>query len=131
TAANWAPATVPTGTAFFGTSGTTALSFSALQTVVGGWTFNAGASAYSFNTNGRFLTINGAGIVINGGSASITNTGSLIFFDSTAGNASITNNATVQFLGTSTAGSATITNNNNYLFFDDTATAGSAGITNN
>ena len=44
------PATVPTGTAFFSTSGTTALSFSASASF-GGWTFNPGASAYNF-TNG-------------------------------------------------------------------------------
>src|SRR5438477_6657366 len=37
TAANWTPGTVPTGTAFFGTSGVTAVSFSA-GTTVGGWT---------------------------------------------------------------------------------------------
>jgi hypothetical protein len=47
-AANWTPATVPTGTAFFGTSNTTTLVFSPGTTRVGGWTFNAGASAYSF-----------------------------------------------------------------------------------
>ena len=41
------PATVPTGTAFFNASNTTALSFSANATV-GGWTFNAEASAYTF-----------------------------------------------------------------------------------
>jgi hypothetical protein len=67
TAANWSPATVPTGTAFFGTSNTTALSFSA-DTTIGGWTFNAGASNYTF-TNIGTLIFTGAGIVINGGSA--------------------------------------------------------------
>src|SRR5580693_10134054 len=50
TAANWNPATVPTGTASFGMSNTTALAFSA-GTAVGGWTFNAGASAYTFSNN--------------------------------------------------------------------------------
>ena len=48
TAANWTPATVPTGTAFFGTSNTTTLSFSA-ATALGGWTFNARAPSYTFN----------------------------------------------------------------------------------
>jgi hypothetical protein len=43
--ANWNSATVPTGTAFFGTSNTTTLAFSA-NTAIGGWTFNAGAPAY-------------------------------------------------------------------------------------
>ena len=56
TAANWNPATVPTGTAFFGTSNTTALTFSAFTTV-GGWTFNAGASAYTFANNQPSLSM--------------------------------------------------------------------------
>jgi autotransporter-associated beta strand protein len=145
---NWNPATVPTGTAFFGTSTQTALTFST-DTTIGGWTFNAGAPAYSF-TNGNNLTFTGAGIVINGGSASITNNGNLEFANtstagsasitnnneisfnssSTAGNASITNNAGLEFANSSTAGSASITNNN-FMSFIDTSTAGSASITNN
>ncbi|HEY3032913.1 MAG TPA: hypothetical protein VGJ68_22445, partial [Bradyrhizobium sp.] len=52
TATNWNPATVPTGTAFFDTSNTTSLTFSNAFTVVGGWTFNPGASAYSFTIGG-------------------------------------------------------------------------------
>src|SRR5437899_5111596 len=78
TGANWTPAAVPTGTAFFGTSSTTALSF-ASNTTVGGWTFNAGASAYNFTISPlvRTLTFNGAGIVINGGSATIINAGTV------------------------------------------------------
>ncbi|WP_245331946.1 hypothetical protein [Bradyrhizobium sp. NAS80.1] len=54
-AANWSPATVPTGTAFFGTSSTTNLSFSAFNTTIGGWTFNAGASDYTFTAGGGFF----------------------------------------------------------------------------
>ena len=90
--ANWTPATVPTGTAFFGASNSTALTFSTDATV-GGWTFNAGASAYTF-TNNQSLDFNGAGIVINGGSATINNNvGSILNFisTSTAGNATINN----------------------------------------
>src|SRR5437868_8500300 len=63
TAANWTPTAVPTGTASFGLSGVTALSFSANATV-GGWTFNALSSAYSFTTS-HFLTFTGDGIVTN------------------------------------------------------------------
>jgi autotransporter-associated beta strand protein len=130
--ANWTnPATVPTGTAFFGTSSTTALSFSA-NTTIGGWTFNAGASNYTF-TNGQILQFTGAGIVINGGSATITNNNILRFFNtSTAGSATITNNFFLDFFTTSTAGSATITNHfAGTLNFNNTSTAGSATITNN
>jgi autotransporter-associated beta strand protein len=133
TASNWTPAQVPTGTAFFGTSNVTSLSFSA-NTTIGGFTFNAGASDYAFS-NGLGLAFNGAGIVINGGSAAITNNagGFLSFFDtSTAGSAAITNNAGgfLRFFDTSTASSAAITNNG-FLDFHDTSTAGSAAITNN
>jgi hypothetical protein len=136
-AANWTPATVPTGTAFFGVSNGANLSFSS-STTIDGWTFNAGASAYTFtNTNFRNVQFNGTGVVINGGSATITNNsfGSSVTFNntSTAGSASITNNSgTVQFNNTSTAGSATINNNNSsFVTFSSTSTAGSATINNN
>ena len=131
-AANWTP-TVPTGTAFFGASNTTALSFGGTGgTEVDGWTFNAGASNYSFS-NGNLLVFQGAGINIQGGSAAITNTGLLIFTDATtAGSAVITNtdNGDLHFTATATAGSATISNNGD-LEFRDSSTAGSAAITNN
>src|SRR5204862_334985 len=73
-AANWTPATAPTGTAFFGVSSTPNISFFETTTDIGGWTFNAGASNYNFITNPAgvdFLNFIGAGIVINGGSATI------------------------------------------------------------
>ena len=131
--ANWTPAAVPIVTAFFGVSSTPNLSFSAPSTTTGGWTFNAGASNYIF-TNANSLTFNGfngAGIVINGGSATINNNNVLRFVDaSTAGSATINNNSTVGFRGNSTAGSSTITNNDT-LFFGESSTAGSATITNN
>ncbi|WP_349253166.1 autotransporter domain-containing protein [Bradyrhizobium sp. CIAT3101] len=133
TGANWTPATVPTGIATFGTSSTTSLTFSQANTTVGGLTFNAGASNYTF-TSGQNLLFDGAGIVINGGSASIinnTSAGQIGFNNSaTAGSASITNGGGLYFFGLSTAGSATITNNFVMAFFD-AATAGSSTITNN
>jgi autotransporter-associated beta strand protein len=129
TAVNWTPAAVPTGTAFFGTSNTTNLSLSA-NTTIGGWTFNAGASNYTFN-NGTHLEFDGAGIVINGGSATITNNLAMFFINSSsAGSATITNFGTMTFFGSgATAGSATIENNAQLTF--EFATAGSATITNN
>ena len=67
---------MPSGTAFFDTSSITSLSFSPTITTVGGWTFNAGASAYSFTNPANLnLWFNGAGIVVNGGSATLTNNG--------------------------------------------------------
>ncbi|MDB5599849.1 MAG: autotransporter protein [Xanthobacteraceae bacterium] len=84
TGANWSPAAVPTGTAFFGASTTTNLSFST-TTTLDGWTFNSGASAYTF-TNNQVLTFTGAGLTVNGGSvAIITNNGGTTAF---TGNAS-------------------------------------------
>ena len=124
--ANWDPATVPTGTASFAASNITSLSFSA-NTTVGGFTFDPGASAYTF-TNGQTLVFNGAGIVINGGSATITNNSNLNFLQSsTAGGATISNNSVLVFTDTSTAGSATVTTANGALTqIDVNATGGQA-----
>ena len=133
TDSNWNPTTVPTGTAFFGLSGTTSLTFSALLTTVGGWTFNSGADNYDFTTGAGLLTFNGAGITINGGSATITittitnGTGLAFRNTSTADSATITNGR-IRFDDASTAGNATITNS--FVDFRDTSTAGSATITN-
>ncbi len=132
TAANWSPATVPTGTAFFNTSNTTALSFST-NTTVGGWTFNAGASAYTF-ANNQLLQFIGAGIVINSGNATINiNIGGDLefYFNSTAGNATINDNYNMGFNNSSTAGNSVITNGViGDLRFHDNSTAGNATITN-
>jgi autotransporter-associated beta strand protein len=136
TPTNWTPATVPTGTAFFGTSTVTGLTF-ATSTTIGGWTFNAGASNYTFSSPNypESLIFNGAGIVINGGSATITNNGVLEFLNaSSAGSATIANTEDLEFLNSSSAGSATITNGGaigTIFFFADNSTAGTATITNN
>src|SRR5215510_1620940 len=62
TAANWMPATVPTGTAFFGASTITGLTFNpGAVNSLGGFTFNAGAPAYSFSLGtASTLTFTGA-----------------------------------------------------------------------
>jgi autotransporter-associated beta strand protein len=125
--ANWTPAVVPTGTAFFGASNTTSLSFEDDATV-GGWSFNAGASGYTFN-NSHHLLFDGAGIVINGGSATIiNNSGGITTFDnsSTAGNATITTNSggSVFFAGTSSGGQAIFTTNAGGVFDMSQLTSG-------
>ena len=128
TATNWTPATVPTGTAFFGTSTTTSLSFSA-NTTVGGFAFNAGAPAYTFTVPSTFsLAFSGAGI--GGGDVTIINNGLMRFvFFSTAGNANITNNTFLQFVNETSAGNATITTATGALtLFSDTSTAGLARL---
>ncbi len=128
TGTNWSTGSVPIGTAFFDTSNTTNLSFSG-NTTIGGWTFNAGASAFAF-TNAQQLVFNGAGIVINGGSATITTSNLLTFAgSSTAGSANIINSGTIDFRNSSTAGSATIFTSNLTNFFDSSS-AGNATITN-
>ena len=110
TAINWSPVGVPAGTAFFGQSDITALTFSA-NTTVGGWTFNTGAPAYTFSNN-RTLQFNGAGIVLIGGSVSINNNLFLNFFGaSAAGSATINNSGIVSFFGDTNAGDASIVNN--------------------
>ena len=133
-AANWTPATVPADTAFFDVSNSTSLSFSQIGAAVGGFTFNAGAPAYTFlisgvSTDFRFT---GAGVINNSSNSPVfQNFGSLNFLNaSTAGNANITNNAFLTFNDTSNAGNANITNNF-LLDFRDTSTAGNATITNN
>ena len=131
--ANWNPTTVPTGIAFFDTSSVTSLTFTA-NTTIGGWTFNAGASAYSFVTSFN-LAFTGVGITINGGSVQISTVGagSIDFYNSsTAGSASLinVNNDRIYFHDSSTAGSASITNNWDLAFYDN-STAGNANIINN
>ncbi|HZO44882.1 MAG TPA: autotransporter domain-containing protein [Xanthobacteraceae bacterium] len=131
TGSNWDTGSVPTGTATFGTSATTALTLNTNVTF-GGWTFNAGASNYTFTaTYPAWLQFVGAGIVVNGGSAAITNSHVLLFYNaSTAGSATITNHGNAYFYDSSTAGSAAITNTYS-LVFGSSSTAGSATIINN
>jgi hypothetical protein len=113
TAANWSPATVPTGTAFFGATNVPNLTFSSAATAVGGWTFNAGAPAYTFDLGANALFFNGAGIVINAGSVTINNLISLSFIGASSAGGAVINNAssaTIGFNGTSTAANAVINN---------------------
>ncbi|WP_284266168.1 autotransporter outer membrane beta-barrel domain-containing protein [Bradyrhizobium iriomotense] len=127
TGSNWDGGFVPPATASFGASNTTSLVISSAS--VGGWTFNAGASNYTFYV-GNTLNFTGAGISVNGGSATINNYGAVNFLNgSTAGSATINNNGELVFFGSSTAGNATI-NNTTDLQFVDNSTAGNATINN-
>jgi fibronectin-binding autotransporter adhesin len=119
---NWVPQTVPTGTAIFGSSTTTSITFSANGGTgsIGEILFNAGAPAYSFSFTGAFqaVTITSVGIVNNSSNVSTFSTagsGTLVFQNtSAAGNATISNNGSglTRFDSTSTAGNATVMNNN-------------------
>ncbi len=155
TAASWVDGSVAH---FLGSVGGTATLDSDIT--AGGITFDLGANAFTINTHGYMLAIQGAGIVNNSGKTqAITNNGSLpseyptpagstVFLDtSSAGRTTITNNGTIgvdggltEFFNASTAGSATITNDGGMgpaasaggstLFFN-TSSGGSATITNN
>ena len=134
TATNWTPPTVPTGTAFFGATNVPSLfiDFSA-PTAIGAFVLNAGSPAYTFTQQGGAgtLTFNGAGIVINAGSATIRNGSTLIFNNaSSAGTATIDNlSGNISFNNASSAGNATI-HNTSTLSFNDASSAGNATITN-
>jgi autotransporter-associated beta strand protein len=137
TPTNWTPTAAPigpSGTASFGASGTTSLTFST-GTTVDTFQFNSGAPAYTFGLNGHFLEFTGNGIVNNSSNAPTINASGLLQFDNTAtaGNAIINNTpGATTFTGSSTAGTATITNSGGGLLsFTDSSTAGSATITTN
>ncbi len=140
TGTNWTPATVPTGTATFGTSNTTSITFSNTSTtIVGSFQFNAGVPAYTFTLTGTSsLEFNGTGVVNNSSNSptfSVTsNAGGLLFASGTAGNAIVNNTTTgfTEFGFSSTAGMASISNNgtDSITFFTNSSTAGTASITN-
>ncbi|MBI2737118.1 MAG: autotransporter-associated beta strand repeat-containing protein, partial [Rhodospirillales bacterium] len=144
---NWTTGTVPTGTAMFGPSNTTAIALPvAGTTTVGAFQFNAGAQAYNF-TGSSALRFSGAGIVNNSsnvpwilasGGITFTNAssagnatllggfGGVTFADnSTAANANLVGSR-VSFTQAATAANATLGGGTLFL---DTATAGSAVIT--
>lgn len=145
TAGNWNPATVPTGigTAFFGQSNITSLTFnSGAANSLGGFTFNnAFAGPYSFLLAPlSSLTFTGAGIsnfTPNSVQITVSPLSNLVFANnSTAGISvgtaatTITNGGNVTFAGTSSAGTATIANNFQ-LLFTNSSTAANATITTN
>jgi uncharacterized protein with beta-barrel porin domain len=146
--ANWNPAVAPgsvidTGTATFGASDGTSISFSSSgRTTLGGFTFAFGASDYAFITNGS-LFFTGAGIITNGGSSVITNNnGDATVFENASTVVGTTpfhilNNAggNTSFRDATSAGNAVILNNGGFTTFGNAgltgATAGIATITNN
>lgn len=131
TDANWAPAGVPAGTAYFNASNTTALSFSSGFSTSSGWTFNAGAPVYTFTNSASTLDFTGTGITINGGGATVDNAFFLLFNNSsTAGAATINNSLVLHFYDSSSAGTATLANTG-YVYFNNSSSAAGARITNN
>ena len=102
-------------------------------TSIGGWTFNAGASNYVFKPVANQLRFTGAGITVNGGSATIDTTlGTTQFFNaSSAGSATIlgTGGGALEFFNASSGGHANIHDVGSMAFFD-VSTAGNATIDN-
>ena len=136
--ANWTPATVPTGTASFAATSAPNLSFSAASTTLGGFTFNAGAPAYTFQLLVPNLTLTGAGVVNNSANAPTITVflGSSMTFQnaSTAANTNIVMRlGSLHFQNTSTAGNAVITMPDSmhpgFIRFHDTSSAGNASFT--
>ena len=77
------------------------------------------------------LRIDGSGSIASSSGVTIDGNGRLIFAgSSTAANLTLTNSATVQFLGNSNAGGARIINDHGGLFFDERSSAGQSTITN-
>jgi uncharacterized protein with beta-barrel porin domain len=108
-----------TGTAFFGASTITNVT-SAVDSIAG-FTFNAGAPAYTFfhaPVSLIFLTFSGAGVVTNGASVTFNLVSENGFSDR------------ILFNNASTAGGATYNINASYITFNNTSSAGNAIITN-
>lgn len=128
---NWDGGSLPTGTASFGTSRTTDITITSSATL-GEIVLNPGASNYTFSTTNQTVTLNGLGIVINGGSATFNMTGgffvAMSFLNSsTAGTATIRGSG-LSFFGNSSAAFADITND--AVTLRDNATLGFATVNN-
>jgi autotransporter-associated beta strand protein len=145
--ANWTPNIVPTGTATFGNSSSTAIwagaGYGGGQ--LGTLEFTADAPEYQFS---GIFTLTGAGIIDNSPYAPVFSPGlptrspiSALNFknSSTAGDAQVFNIddtcecglVSTTFYDTSTAASSSITNEGGNTVFRDRSTAGTALITNN
>ena len=135
TASNWSLGFVPgyVYIAFFDSTKVPSLSInSGTQIRVGEWIFTPNATQYNFTIgpNNTVFEFIGEGIVINGGSATITVLpgSSLNFWNaSSAGKATINSSGSIAFLDVSTGGIANITNNAN-VSFNEYSSAGSATI---
>jgi autotransporter-associated beta strand protein len=151
TGSNWSTGSVPTGTATFGQSNRTQITFSfPAITNVGNLNVQNGAPNYTFSLFGQSINFNTSGIGGQSSSVTITNNflppneGSQTGFrnSSSAGSATIVNTSSggeTVFYDASTAGSATIINsagdgtvphNGGHTLFIGTSTAANAIINN-
>jgi uncharacterized protein with beta-barrel porin domain len=128
---NWVQG-LPDGTGFFNVSTITALTNTGNATQFGGFNFEKGAPAHTLS-NSNSLTFVNAGIVINGGSFTLTTTtfGNTTFRSGTASSATFNIAGILNFRNSSTAGTAAVTNvNGGHTDFSDSSLGGSATITN-
>jgi autotransporter-associated beta strand protein len=129
--ANWDTGLPPNfSSAIYGTSAITNVSIGFVQ--IADITVNAGAYTFTFFDDFANPTLNGAGIIVNGGSATVINNSSPgIYFlgNSTIVGATVINNAAIVFADSSSAGNAAITNAGFLLFFTN-STAGNATLVN-
>jgi uncharacterized protein with beta-barrel porin domain len=142
--ANWAPATVPTGTATFGAvAATTTVANDAGAVAIGALDFTAAALAYTLNIHNSFV-VNAAGVINNSVNTQTFNVASgktLTFANSSSASGGTGpvqyNNAggKMIFNDTSTAGSANIFSSfngiNATVTFNNSSSAGSATFTSN
>ncbi|MGJ4931832.1 autotransporter outer membrane beta-barrel domain-containing protein [Bradyrhizobium sp. HKCCYLS2038] len=129
--ANWDTGLPPNfSSAIYGTSAITNVSIGFVQ--IADITVNAGTYTFTFFDDFANPTLNGAGIIVNGGSATVINNSSPgIYFlgNSTIVGATVINNAAIVFADSSSAGNAAITNAGFLLFFTN-STAGNATLSN-
>ena len=143
-ASNWSSGSVPDGTAFFGASSRSDITFrrgyiaryhrpndlllsSEGWISVGGWTFNPGAANYQFKIGPAEYPINKTiRVPCTGERLRFTGAGIAV----NGGSVSFVNDSCLAFVSKSTAGTASIVNNK-WLEFYDGGTAGHASIVNN
>ena len=149
TGTNWiggnAPV-IPNDTATFNTSTNTSPTLSANVTI-DSITFNPGASAFTIQTSGNVLTLQGVGIVNNSGSVQtiinnnftsdgVSFVGQTVFTNSASAGATVIINSdtgtSTQFFGNSTAGNATTINSGagSFTAFTQGASGGNAALIN-
>ncbi|MBV8393871.1 MAG: autotransporter domain-containing protein [Alphaproteobacteria bacterium] len=140
TGTNWSSNTVPDSgaTATFGTSNRTSIGISS-SVSPGSFTFNSGASSYTFTIGtGVSVGVTGSGIANNSSSSQTfnVNAGTITFSNSASLTGSslfinATNGGTINVFDSSNAGSATfsVSGSGSTLNFDDNSNAGSATIT--
>lgn len=112
---NWNSGSVPTGIAAFGATNYSDIALAGAGAQVGGWTFTSEASDYYFIVVST-LDFTGPGIVVEGGSLQLDNSGTINFLGSASASAgdgepvTIRNSGALAFFGSSDGGDARIVN---------------------